>query len=231
MENEVKEALSMTLYTQKIRAFFTKFSTPLIIFMFGAILICGMISTQKYGISWDERLERIDMYTNVKEYAKFLGFDDITKTIDSYGIGFVHESADRDHGQAVFYPSIVLDYVSGSVFKRLMYQRFFTFGIFWFRLICLYSVVKRLTGNKAYSVAATLLTYLSPRFFAESTYNSKDTVFLALVIITFNFAVLFIEKRNIFYGIITFGCCFNQYSVGRQYNMDYYESGNSVLLL
>lgn len=203
MENEVKETLTTPLYTQKIRGFFIRYGTPIIIFMFAAILICGMISTQKYGISWDERLERIGMYTNVKEYTKFLGFDQLTNELDSYEIGFVHESDDRDHGQAVFYPSIVLDFMSGSVFKRIMYQRFFTFGIFWFGLICLYSVVKRLTGSKAYGVAATLLTYLAPRFFAESTYNSKDTVFLALVIITFNFAVLFIEKRNIFYGIIT----------------------------
>jgi hypothetical protein len=205
MENEVKETSSTTSYTKKAREFFIKYSNPLIIFMFAAILICGMISTQKYGISWDEPLERIGMYTNAKEYAKFLGIDKITNVIDGYncGIGFVHESDDRDHGQAVFYPSIVLDFMTGSFFKSIMYQRFFTFGIFWLGLICLYSVVKRFTGSKAFGAAATLLMNLSPRFFAEGTYNSKDTVLLALVIITFNFAVLFIEKRKVSYGILT----------------------------
>ena len=69
-------------------------------------------------------------------------------------------------------------------------------------VVFLYLIAKFLTGDWKYGVVASLFMYLSPRFFAEGHYNSKDIMTMSMIIISFWFMIKFIETKKYRYATL-----------------------------
>ena len=67
--------------------------------------------------------------------------------------------------------------------------------------MALYGLCRKLGMSRLAAFAGAMLLYLSPRFFAEGHYNNKDTVLLALSLLTMFFGVRLWEKPTAWRGI------------------------------
>ncbi len=173
-----------------------------ILIFFGIILIIGGICVSSYGMSWDEIQEHDIMLSSVKEYVRVFAGDDAVKDLKLASIEDISTNIERDHGEAVFYITAPLGLIFPDDIRPIyLIKHIYTFLIFFGALICLYLLIKNLTGRRIFGVLGVLLMFLSPRMFAESFYNVKDMVLLCLVIISFYFGHQFIEKKKFIWAV------------------------------
>lgn len=144
----------------------------------GLLAILGVFLVDDYGISWDEGQQRLIGY---------VAYNYVTQTLfpawiePLYGIPALMEFRDRDYGVVFELPAVALERWLGlgdtrAVFLLRHYLNYLVFlggvaAMFWMGR-------QRYNSVLAGLLAATLLL-LSPRFFAEAFYNSKDIVFMA----------------------------------------------------
>jgi hypothetical protein len=158
-------------------------------------LFIGMISFKDYGISWDEN--------NARKRGE-------------YSVGYVVDGDQalvtfrrKYHGPA-FEMFLYLIERSLNLTKniRLVYLMrhlvtfllFFT-GVWFFYLLC-----KRRFQSWKMGLLGSLFLVLSPRIFAHSFYNSKDSAFLAFFIISIYTMLRYLDKKtliNAFFHALT----------------------------
>jgi len=169
--------------------------------------VVGLLVASDYGMSWDETLEMQTLGSDVREY---IGLVSGTKSepkqfANGLAIQDVKVNPDVDHGQSIYYPAAPLLFAHlGTDADRtvMVVWHIYTFLIFMAGVICLYFILKFLTGDWKYGLAASLFLYLSPRFFAEGHYNTKDVITMSLIIVCFWFATRFIEKKTYRYAAL-----------------------------
>jgi len=174
--------------------------------LFILMTLAGILATTSYGMPWDERMEIRTLGTSVREYiGLFVGEEKMPyQTSTGIAMADVSDNPDVDHGQSVYYPiSPILFADLGPDGARTLMLVFhaYTFLIFMAGVFFLYLIAKFLTGDWKYGVVASLFMYLSPRFFAEGHYNSKDIMTMAVIIISFFFAIKFIETQKFRYAV------------------------------
>ena len=76
----------------------------------------------------------------------------------------------------------------------------------WFMagLWSLYAISRHLGLSRTLACAATLLLYLSPRFFAHAHYNDKDLVMLCLMLICLWLGLRFLQKMTVPRAVLFF---------------------------
>ncbi len=165
---------------------------------FAVILTIGMINSGSYGIGYDQNPEQNILFMNLRPYFQLLLGADDPRT-EMLGDEDVCESIERDHGAAPMYiaaPFCVSHSFRDNPGKWIIAYRCCVFFIFWLGLIALYLLTKRLTDNPLFSMFAVGALWLSPRFFAESTYNNKDALALACVLVSIYFGYRFYEAQG-----------------------------------
>lgn len=120
------------------------------------------------------------------------------QSMDAADIVRISESVDKDHGVAPFYAAGIVWYIN-QFFTRAgsFFWHIYTFLLVFMGICSLYflskdlfsdsDVVQNKAGFSAASITSpliTLLFFLTPRMFAESHYNNKDMILLALVLTT-----------------------------------------------
>lgn len=164
-----------------------------VLIFFSVIIFCGLFFAKDYGIGWDDINEQEILDSNMKPYVKILFGADSPEYAAYNNIAGISESVERDHGVAVYYAFSALVYLfarEGLPFRSFyILKHMYTFLIFAGGLFCLYLTVKRLTGRRLPAYFSTALMFFSPRFFAESTFNTKDLVLTSLVLMSIWFAV------------------------------------------
>ena len=178
-----------------------KNSRIITISLFVLMTLVGLIVTPDYGMPWDEELEIRTLGSNVREYISLFKGKTGEPYQSSTGIPFPDylTNADMDHGQSAYYPltpALFADYGPGGPRTLMLIWHAYTFLIFMAGVLGLYFVCKFLMGGWAYGLLGSLFLYLSPRFFAEGHYNSKDMVVMALVILLIAAAIKLIESRR-----------------------------------
>ena len=171
----------------------------IVVILFIVMTAVGLLVTPDYGMPWDELTEIRTLGTNVREYAALLLGADQKPAESSTGIVFpdVTENVDIDHGQSVYYPfspALFFDYGDGGARTLMLLWHGYTFLVFMAGVVAIYFIASYLAKNWRYGLVASLLLYLSPRFFAESHYNNKDIMAMVMVLLCFWFAIRFIEK-------------------------------------
>lgn len=174
--------------------------------MFLCLTLFGLLTIPDYGMPWDELLEIRTLGSNVREYVGLVAGKENEPLKSKTGIEFTDylENPDMDHGQSVYYPFAPLLFADlGEDAPRTLMFLFhgYTFFIFMAGIFALYCIAKTLTSDWRYGVAAALMMYLSPRFFAEGHYNSKDIVAMALWIICIWFGIKMISTRRFSYAL------------------------------
>jgi hypothetical protein len=162
---------------------------------------CGLLVTPDYGMPWDENFEVGVLGSDVREYIALVQGADAKPAETSTGMVLLDasENVDIDHGQSVYYlfsPALFFQYGEGAVRTLMLLWHGYTFLVFMTGVIAIYLIAAYLTKNWRYGLAASLLLYLSPRFFAEGHYNNKDVMAMVMMLWCLWFAIRFIERRT-----------------------------------
>ncbi len=185
-----------------------------VVFFFG-LFVLGLSIYKDYGVSVDEPLERTNGIVALVDLGERLNLESIKgnpflkQYIKSHFVGSpvaseykpykINEYRDRYYPVGFTLPSVMLerwlsieDEVSIYHFRHLM-----NFVVCFLGLIALYSIAKRRYSSWKIGILAVLLFMLSPRFFAESFYNSKDLILVSLFLIVTNSMIALILRPRI----------------------------------
>ena len=165
-----------------------------ILFFFG-ILGVGLAFYGDYGISFDEPQQRLIGLVNLKyilERCAPTWLTDPLRALPSFDA-----FPDRDHG-ALFElvaasAELLLLHDEPSIFK---FRHLLTFLVFFVGLVAVHALARRRFSDWRLAMLACLFLVLTPRFFAESFYNSKDIVFMAMFSVALNTMIAFVLKPN-----------------------------------
>ncbi len=166
------------------------------------ILITGMMLRIDYGVYCDYESETPIIFMNFKAYAEtVLGPD--SGYVRGLGDRDVTTDIERDHGAAALYPLIPFSMISSlrnDPHTWMLTVRAVIFFVFWIGLLCLYSLVRDITGRRLYALISVFMLWLTPRFFAEGTYNNKDAMALActLMLMYTGYRFLFWNRGTVF---------------------------------
>ena len=174
----------------------------IIALVFLIMTVAGLLVTGDYGMPWDELTEIRTLGTNVREYVALVKGADAKPAQSSTGVEFpdVSKNVDIDHGQSVYYlfsPALFFQYGDGGARTLMLLWHGYTFLIFMAGVFAIYCIASYLAKDWRYGLAASLLLYLSPRFFAESHYNNKDIMTMVMILLCLWFAIRFIEKKSV----------------------------------
>lgn len=186
-----------------------------IVFLF--ILVIGLIVYKDYNIYGDEFFHQYAgsiYYLHLKETLLNLDFNNIHFHEIQRLLKNVHMSP------WFIYPmffelltEFVIDIFSFEASKEIFEIRHLTnFIIFYISLIFFFKILSERFKNNYLAILGILILFFTPRFFAESFYNSKDLLFMSFTIIHLYFSNKFINYltiKNLFYFSITAGILIN----------------------
>jgi hypothetical protein len=169
----------------------------LIFFLF--LFLTGLLIFKDYGIPWDEISQRSIGGMNAKYIATKFSLPLSEKT-NAFPNLLGH--GDKDHGPVFETLIFLLESALNISEEKTAYQlkHLSIFIIFLIATFSLFEVISIKTNNWKLGLLGASFFVLSPRFFAESFYNSKDIVFASLFAININLLIKFIrnlEKNNI----------------------------------
>jgi hypothetical protein len=159
------------------------------------LLAIGLYAYRDYGISWDEPSSRLNGIVTV-EYLE--GFFRAPPTDGTSPYPQLKDYLDRDYGVLFEAPAVVLERLLRLNDPRAIFQlrHLLTFLVFVCGVYAVYRLAERRFQDWRIGLLAAAFLVLSPRFFAESFYNSKDIVFIAAFAIATNTLAGFLTKPN-----------------------------------
>lgn len=179
---------------------FRIFAAVVLLLMF----FIGLLVSADYSMSWDEPHEIRILQKNIRTIAEtFLGSDSqIVYAYEELRLNSIATDIERDHGQAAYYPFALYliqpqfldgDYGYSSI--SIPYK-FYTFAVCFTAIIAFYLLTAELFHDRRLALLCAVTLFVIPRFFAESHYNNKDMVLLALFMDTCYFGVRAIKRRR-----------------------------------
>ena len=159
---------------------------------FVAVLALGLLLFRDYGLSIDENQQRDTGMITLKHVAQKMAPAWVASDgdFDKYQVPLA-EYYDRDYGMAFETPLCLaerlLGYDDGG--DKFLFRHLCTFLVCFGGLIAVYQLGARRFRDWRLGLLAALWLLLSPRLFAESFYNDKDAVFMAMFAIATNTGV------------------------------------------
>jgi hypothetical protein len=162
------------------------------ILFFLMLLALGLSIYRDYGISWDEPTSRINGAVTLKyvveRFAPSLlkGRPNTLPPLNVYN--------DRDYGIAFEAPAAALETMLGitDIKNVFEFRHLLTFLVALAGIFAVQKMVERRFSDWRIGLLAALFLILTPRLFAESFYNSKDVVFMAVFAIAMNTTIKFV---------------------------------------
>ena len=156
---------------------------------FVAVLVMGLLLVRDFGLTIDENQQRDTGMVSLKHvaldrYPQWVSadhdFDKYNTPLDQYG--------DRDYGVAFETPVCLAERLLGieDGGDKFLFRHLCTFLVSFGGLIAVFQLARRRFGDWRLGLLAALWLLLSPRLFAESFYNDKDAVFMAMFAIATN---------------------------------------------
>lgn len=182
---------------------------------FFALFVLGLSIYKDFGVSVDEPLERTNGIVALVDLGGKLNLESVKNDaylkqyIKSHFVGApvageykpynIIEYRDRYYPVGFTLPSVMLERWLSIEDEEDIYhlRHLLNFIVCFFGLIALYSIAKRRYLSWQIGILATSLFLLSPRFFAESFYNSKDLILISLFLIVTNSMIAFILRPRI----------------------------------
>ena len=162
------------------------------ILFFLTLLALGLSIYLDYGISWDEPTSRVNGAVTfkyvVERFASSL-LKERASTLPS-----LNEYDDRDYGIAFEAPAVALETMLGITDTKDVFEfrHLLTFLVTLAGIFAIQKMVERRFSDWRIGLLAALFLVLTPRLFAESFYNSKDVVFMAVFAIAMNTTIKFV---------------------------------------
>lgn len=159
---------------------------------FVAFLVLGLGIFRDYGISFDENQSRDNGMTTLKHVAQWVApaWVAADRDFDKYQVPLA-QYTDRDYGVAFETPVSLLEQLLGLHGTRAQFllRHLCTFLVCFGGVVAVYQLAARRFADWRLGLLAAAWLVLSPRLFAESFYNDKDAVFMALFAIATNTGV------------------------------------------
>ncbi len=164
--------------------------TVIPILFFLAYFILGIFIYKDYGLSYDEEQQR---KLGILTYQYIFG-----------GNNELFDFKDKDYGVGFELPLILLEKLFNLQDPREIYfmRHFATFSFFFTSMIFFYFLCKNHFKDEKWGLIAVLFLILSPRIFADSFYNDKDIIFLAVYILAIFTMTRFAGNLNLKWAII-----------------------------
>jgi len=175
----------------------TEVKYPIQTVFFLVLLAIGLGTYRDYGISWDEPLARFRGAVTLKYVAKCLAPSLLTSAADH--VPSLNEYPQRAYGVAFEAPAVALEVMLGIHDKKnvFMFRHLLTFLVAVAGIYAVKRMADRRFSDWRIGLLAALFLVLTPRLFAESFYNSKDVVFMAVFAIAMNTTIAFVLKPSL----------------------------------
>jgi len=170
---------------------------------FLVLLLIGLAVFRDYGISWDEPNQREIGGVSAKYVAQTIAPSLLTKQVEAFPD--LQDFKDRSYGVAFETPAFVVEQLLGLTDTRdiFMMRHLLVFLVFVAGVFALYRLAARRFEDWRVGLLAATFLVLSPRFFADAFYNSKDLVFMAAFVIAMNAMVAFVVQPGIRTAVLT----------------------------
>ena len=159
---------------------------------FVLVLLLGLLIFRDFGLSMDEYQQRDTGLISLKHVAQLVNpaWAAAEPTFGRFNVP-LSEYYDRDYGVAFETPVCWAERLLGleEVREQFLFRHLCTFLVCFGGLIAVYQLAARRFRDWRLGLLAALWLLLSPRLFAESFYNDKDAVFMALFAIATNTGV------------------------------------------
>jgi hypothetical protein len=161
---------------------------------FLAYLVVGLRISDDYGVSWDEYVSRL------------LGHQTLGYVVDRLGLAGGSLAGARspqdlgaEYGPAFELLLAALERVLGLEDTRdvLLMRHRVTFLAFWCGAVAFFLLLRRILASDGLALLGAGFLILTPRLFADSFYNSKDAVLLALFAIATWTLVRLLEEKTV----------------------------------
>jgi len=182
----------------------------LVLLLFAAYFILGLVIHSDYGVSWDEPVSRTNGVVNLKYIVEKLAPSMITGD-SAKNIPDLNTWPDKDYGVAFEVPVAALELVMKLKDSKDIYtfRHLATFLAAFLGVVAVYATARNLYKDYRFGLLAVLMLILTPRIFAESFYNSKDIVFMASIAVAIYTMTVFLSRPRLSIAIIHgFFCAF-----------------------
>jgi len=161
------------------------------------LLIIGLRSYADYNVSWDEPTSRTNGGVAIKYIAQELAPFLLSETLNEYPN--LKDYGDSDYGVAFEAPAVLFEHLFNLTDDRdvFLFRHFLTFLVSLGGAFAVYRLASRRFEDWRVGLLAAAFLVLTPRMFAESFYNSKDLVFMALFAIATNTMLGFVTKPRV----------------------------------
>ncbi len=148
---------------------------------FGLLLLLGLGCYRDYGVPWDEPVDRTNGLVNAKYVGGLVAPEWTSRQLNFASTPDLHGYSENGHGPLFTMPLALVEQVIGIRDSRTVYlwRHFAVFLVFAAGTWALYHLGRVRFNSWRLGLLLSTLLVLSPRFFAEAFYNSKDIVFLA----------------------------------------------------
>ena len=177
-----------------------RWQCPVVWTFFGVLLLLGLALVRDYGISFDEDQSHQNGMVSLKYLAQTFNPDFLLRpeqaaAFERYATP-LREFTDRDYGVAFELPVTFIERLLVLDDPRSVYlwRHWCTFLVCWGGVIAVFQLGRRRFADWRWGLLGALLLVLSPRMFAESFYNDKDLVFMAMCAMATNTAVRFLAR-------------------------------------
>jgi hypothetical protein len=169
-----------------------KRTTKIVFFLI--LIAVGLGIYRDYGISWDELTSRSNGAITLKYVVERFA-PSLLPTAAS-NLPSLNTYEDRDYGVAFEAPAMALETMLGiggdSEKNVFLFRHLLTFLVSLAGVYAVQKMAERRFSNWKIGLLAALFLVLTPRLFAESFYNSKDLVFMALFAVAMNTTIKFV---------------------------------------
>jgi len=177
---------------------------PLLIWLFFAfIFIVGISTFRDYGISWDERVERLDgavalRYVEKRFGIHFHGLEAMLERQQYPASLDIHTYKDRYYPVGFNFPvEAALRFLNiESEQSSYYFRHFVTFSICLLGVFGIFLLALRRFNDWRLGLLAAVVYALSPRLYGEWFYNSKDLVLLSIFTFAMYWAISFLQRPN-----------------------------------
>ncbi|MBE7414586.1 MAG: glycosyltransferase family 39 protein [Deltaproteobacteria bacterium] len=164
---------------------------------FAILLAIGLGGYRDYNVSWDEPLQRDIGAATVKHVSGILGIDLLDGRFAS--LPPLEEFVDKDYGVAFEAPAVALEvlFKIRGAREAIFFRHILTFLVCLSGVYAVYRLASRRFADWRIGLLAALFLVLTPRLFAESFYNSKDAVFMAVFAIAMYTGISFLLRPGL----------------------------------
>ena len=167
-----------------------------IFIFFFSYFALGTYIVDNYSVTPDEELHRIN---------GFISFKYIFSVFNIYNEGFIefnnipnlYEDWRKTYGTIFDLPFAIYEMVyKPSIQEIFVLRHYVTFLIFFISTIFFYKLIKNFFNDRLFGVLSVLILISTPRIFSHSFYNSKDILFLSLLIMGAYFCLELLKNYN-----------------------------------